>query len=80
MNNGFSKPNPNGLKDGYIYVPLSVIDEYKSDSRWWDYESQIHPLVKGLNELYSLDTTKYTIACVGDVETKYNGSYWVDLR
>ena len=74
--------NPNGLKDGYIYVPLSVIDKYKNDSRWWDVESQIMPCVKNQNELYKLDTSVYTIAYDAslELECKYNGSMWVSLR
>lgn len=72
--------NPDGLKDGYIYVPLSVIDEYKTYYYWDSVASQFRPWVKDINELYSLDRTKYTIACCGDVEVKYNGTSWVDLR
>lgn len=74
--------NPNGLKDGYIYVPLSVIDEYKTDSGWRDFASQIMPCVKNQNELYKLDTSVYTIAYDAslELECKYNGSMWVSLR
>ena len=74
--------NPNGLKDGYIYVPLGVIDKYKIDGRWRDFASQIMPCVKNQNELYKLDTSVYTIAydATLDLECKYNGSMWVSLR
>lgn len=33
--------NPNGLKDGYIYVPASRLAEYKVATNWVTYESQI---------------------------------------
>lgn len=39
--------NPNGLKDGYIYVPDSLVDSYKSATNWSALASQI----KGLSEL-----------------------------
>ncbi len=31
--------NPNGLKDGYFYVPRSLINSYKSASNWATYSS-----------------------------------------
>lgn len=39
--------NPGGLKDGYIYVPDSLVDSYKSATNWSAFASQI----KGLSEL-----------------------------
>lgn len=36
--------NPNGDKDGYIYVPDSLVDSYKSATNWSAYASQIKPL------------------------------------
>lgn len=73
--------NPNGLKDGYIYVPLSLIDAYKTNAFWIPIASQIMPIVKDINELYKLDTSIYTIAYVASVEmeVKYDGT-WKSLR
>ena len=36
--------NPTGAKDGYIYVPDSLVEQYKSDTNWSVYASQIKPL------------------------------------
>ena len=36
-----SSYNPNGLKDGYIYVPTSLLSLYKVDQNWTPYASQI---------------------------------------
>ena len=33
--------NPNGLKDGYIYVPASLLSQYKVATNWSTYASQI---------------------------------------
>ena len=33
--------NPQGLKDGYIYVPASLLSQYKVDGTWKTYASQI---------------------------------------
>ena len=33
--------NPNGLKDGYIYVPASLLSQYKVATNWITYASQI---------------------------------------
>ena len=33
--------NPNGLKDGYIYVPASLLSQYKVETNWSTYASQI---------------------------------------
>lgn len=42
-----SSINPNGAKDGYIYVPDSLVDSYKVATNWSTYATQI----KGLSEL-----------------------------
>lgn len=39
-----SKHNPTGAKDGYIYVPDSKVDSYKSATNWSNYADQIKPL------------------------------------
>ena len=39
--------NPNGDKDGYFYVPDSLLEDYKSATNWSKYATQI----KGLSEL-----------------------------
>lgn len=36
--------NPNGDKDGFIYVPDSLVDAYKTSDDWADYADQIKPL------------------------------------
>ena len=36
--------NPNGDKDGYIYVPDSLVENYKSATNWSTYATQIKPL------------------------------------
>lgn len=36
--------NPNGLKDGYIYVPDSMVDSYKAATNWSTFADQIKPL------------------------------------
>lgn len=36
-----SNYNPNGLKDGYIYVPASLLSQYKENPNWKTYASQI---------------------------------------
>ena len=36
--------NPNGDKDGYIYVPANLVDAYKSATNWSTYASQIRAL------------------------------------
>lgn len=33
--------NPNGLKDGYIYVPHTLLKQYKTATNWVTYKSQI---------------------------------------
>lgn len=44
--NGTTMPeyNPNGDKDGYIYVPSALVDEYKANSIWSGYSSQIRAI------------------------------------
>ena len=44
--------NPNGDKDGYIYVPRALVDSYKSATNWSTYASQIRAL-----EDYTVDGT-----------------------
>lgn len=36
--------NPEGLKDGYIYVPDNMVDSLKSATNWSTYATQIKPL------------------------------------
>ena len=33
--------NPNGLKDGYIYVPHTLLTQYKVATNWVEFKSQI---------------------------------------
>ncbi len=44
--------NPTGAKDGYIYVPRSKVDSYKSATNWSTYAEQIRAL-----EDYTVDGT-----------------------
>lgn len=36
--------NPNGLKDGYIYVPKTLIEDYKSATNWSTYATQFRAI------------------------------------
>ena len=36
--------NPEGLKDGYIYVPDNLVEDYKAATNWSVYADQIKPL------------------------------------
>lgn len=36
--------NPEGLKDGYIYVPDDLVEDYKVATNWATYASQIKPI------------------------------------
>lgn len=54
--------NPNGLKDGYIYVPASLLSQYKVATNWTNYASQIvghHDYVVG-DELVNYSNETYT--------------------
>lgn len=44
--------NPDGVKDGYIYVPSAVIEEYTASFDWSSYATQIRAL-----EDYTVDGT-----------------------
>ena len=44
--------NPDGLKDGYIYVPASLIDSYKAATNWSTFATQFRAL-----EDYTVDGT-----------------------
>ena len=74
--------NEEGLQDGYIYVPLSQIESYKTGSNSSELASQYMPFVETMSELYALDTSKYTIAYLGSFgqECKYENGGWRDLR
>ena len=75
--------NEEGLQDGYIYVPLSQIESYKTGSKSSELASQYMPFVETMSELYALDTSKYTIAYLGSFgqECKYEKDRgWRNLR
>lgn len=36
--------NPNGLKDGYIYVPAALVDDYKTATNWSTFAEQIRAI------------------------------------
>ena len=44
--------NPNGLKDGYIYVPSALVEKYKSETNWSTFADQFRAL-----EDYTVDGT-----------------------
>ena len=44
--------NPDGLKDGYIYVPASLVDSYKTATNWVTFADQFRAL-----EDYTVDGT-----------------------
>ena len=54
--------NPDGLKDGYIYVPASLLSQYKVAQNWTAYASQIigHEDLEAGATLPSYTTTKFT--------------------
>lgn len=74
--------NPTGAKDGYIYVPLSLVANYRSATNWSKFATQIMPYVATVEELASVDGTTYDKACVGAdyVEYTYNGTSWEVYR
>lgn len=74
--------NPTGAKDGYIYVPASLVDDYREATNWAEYASQIMPYVATVAELSSIDGTKYDKAYVGENSTEYtyNGTWEVYTR
>ena len=57
-----SKYNPNGLKDGYIYVPASLLSQYKVANYWSTYASQIigHEDLEAGTSLPDYTTTDFT--------------------
>lgn len=73
-----SNYNPTGAKDGYIYVPLALVADYRSATNWATYASQIMPYVATVEELANIDGTTYDKACVGTdyIEYTYNGTAW----
>lgn len=71
--------NPTGAKDGYIYVPHSLVADYRVATNWAEYATQIMPYVATLEELANIDGTTYDKACVGEedyAEYTYNGTSW----
>lgn len=74
--------NPTGAKDGYIYVPLSLVADYRSATNWATYATQIMPYVATVDELANIDGTTYDKACVGAdyTEYTYNGTSWEVYR
>ena len=82
--------NPNGLKDGYIYVPASLLSQYKVATNWTKYASQIvghqdyvvgDELVNYSNETYTSCTwysDKEMTIEVASVES--NGRYYCKLE
>ena len=85
-----SSYNPNGLKDGYFYVPASLLSQYKVATNWAEYASQIvghqdyvvgDELVNYSNETYTTCTwysDKEMTIEVASVES--NGRYYCKLE
>lgn len=75
--------NPDGLKDGYIYVPNALVADYRVATNWSTYASQIMPWVATTEELANIDTTLYDKACVGyendGTEYSYDGTQWTEV-
>lgn len=44
--------NPDGLKDGYIYVPRALVEDYKAETNWSTFSTQFRAL-----EDYTVDGT-----------------------
>jgi hypothetical protein len=61
--------NPEGLKDGYIYVPTNLVEEYKVATNWSVYASQIKAIEGGLTKFippkYTLWNSTETISIYG---------------
>lgn len=57
-----STHNPSGLKDGYIYVPASLLAQYKVATNWVTYASQIigHEDLEAGATLPNYTTTSFT--------------------
>ena len=54
--------NPNGLKDGYIYVPASLLSQYKVAKNWTTYATQIigHEYLEAGASLPNYTTSSFT--------------------
>ena len=54
--------NPDGLKDGYIYVPASLLSRYKVAQNWTAYDSQIigHEDLEAGTTLPDYTTSRFT--------------------
>ena len=76
--------NPEGLKDGYIYVKADKVAEVRTATNWVTYATQIMPWVATVEELANIDGTTYDHACIGEgvdsVEYYYNGTSWEVFR
>lgn len=76
--------NPEGLKDGFIYVKADKVAETRTKTNWVTYATQIMPWVATVEELANIDGTTYDHACVGEgvdsVEYYYNGTTWEVFR
>ena len=65
---------------GFIYVPNTLVADYRTATNWSTFASQIFPWVATVEELANIDTATYTRACVGTenngTEYTYNGTSW----
>ena len=65
-----SKYNPNGLKDGRIYVPDDKVAQLKKATNWSTYAS----IIVGLSELYTWVTTSKSFSASMTTGFNINGT------
>ena len=61
--------NPTGAKDGYIYVPDTLVSSYKTATNWKTYASQIKPL----SDLYIWEAASQSFDASMNVGFNVNG-------
>lgn len=61
--------NPTGAKDGYIYVPDTLVSSYKTATNWKTYASQIKPL----SDLYIWEAASESFSASMTVGFNVNG-------
>lgn len=76
-----AKYNPEGLKDGFIYVWDNLVEAHRNATNWATLASQIMPLVETVDDLSGIDTTLADHACVSPeygtyTEYYFNGTEW----
>lgn len=59
-----------GGTNGTNYVPYESIETYKNATNWSSYP-RFYPLVNSIDDLSTIDTSKYVKACINDRENEY---------